>query len=155
MELTDKTRLGAGRLAWMQERMLAALEARFELERCVKRLDDAFSPPVTALEDPRHAPALRGSGIGGRQIDPGDLEQGDLVVGGIHVALDRGCKTRQQRRPQHRLIRRKRLGQPNRVDERFQEVHRLLVWGRSGLRGFGVFFGLGRLLRSWLAQHLH
>ena len=95
--------------------MLAALEARFELERCVKRLDDAFSPPVTALEDPRHAPALRGSGIGGRQIDPGDLEQGDLVVGGIHVALDRGCKTRQQRRPQHRLIRRKRLGQPNRV----------------------------------------
>src|SRR5207248_2981934 len=115
MELADEAGLGAGRLARMKEPVLAALEARFELERCVEGLDDAFDARVPTLDDPRDSPVLRRPRVRWRQIHPSDLEQRDFLVTGIEVAVDRSRKAWQQRRPQHRLVGGERLGQAERV----------------------------------------
>src|SRR5439155_11106180 len=67
------------------------------------------------LNDPAGAPVLFGALVGRRQEDTRQLEQADVLVAHVEVAARGGDETREQRRPEHGLIRGQRRRQAERV----------------------------------------
>ena len=96
--------------------MLGALEARLELERLEEQLDGALRAQVAARRrSRRRATARRGTLAARRQVDVGDLEQRDVLVADVDVVARGADQAVEERRPQHALERRERLGQLERV----------------------------------------
>ena len=79
-------------------------------------LDGALRAEEAARDDPaERASARRGSCAAGRQVDVRDLEQRDVLVAGVDVVARRADEAVEERRAQHALLGRERLGQLERV----------------------------------------
>ena len=99
MQLAEDAGRRAPGLARVQEGMLRALEARLGLQRRVERLDDASGVSEPAFRDRGDAQSLvRKLAIG--QVDPGYLEQRDVLGTGVDVLPGGLDQARQGRRPQ-------------------------------------------------------
>ena len=109
------------RLARVEERARLALA----LERRARRAARRGAPPPRPWRAgsrrrtmPADAPALLGQLLAARQVHAGDLEERDPLGARVELDLGRLDEARQQRRPQDRLIRRHRIGQPDRARDR-------------------------------------
>jgi hypothetical protein len=99
----------------MEERLRRALEARFHLEGGEERLDCAARHGEAAFGNPGHAPPLFRQLLAARQIDPRDLEEPDGLVSHVDVVARGRNQTIQERRTENRVLRRERIGEPERL----------------------------------------
>ena len=120
MELAEPACLRLRRLAGMEERVGAARDAKLEPERAVERLEHALDDLVAAVDDACDAPALVRELLTGRQVDPRDLEEGDVVGSCIDPGLGGLDQPGHDRRPQDRLIRGHRVRKADRVGVRIR-----------------------------------
>ena len=90
--------------------MLRGLEARLDVQRGEQRLEHALGAEEAALDDPADAPGLARQRLAGREVDVGDLEERHALVSGVHVRARRADEPVEERRPQHPLVGRERLG---------------------------------------------
>jgi hypothetical protein len=96
-------------------RLGVPVDAERHVQRRVQRLQHALRREVATLHDRAEVPVLVGQRLAARVVDAGDLEQAEVLRAGVDARLRRVHEPGQQRRAEQRLVRRHRVGQPDRV----------------------------------------
>ncbi len=109
MELAEPACLGLGRLARMEQRVRAARDPSSRWSASYSVSSTPLTTEYPPIDDTGDTPVLVRELLAGREVDPRDLEERDVIGAGVDAGTRRLDEAGHDGRPEDRLIRRHRV----------------------------------------------